>query len=112
MRKYPLPSRIPLHRRHSGAQRSSRCVLPIRNTGNHERFKSPYNTFSADVLDVLPASAGMLGGAVGMYLGGPVSAFCIGTLMTGVIGYRVEQYKLGIERKESRDISDEKRANT
>lgn len=69
-------------------------------------------TFSADVLDVLPASAGMLGGAVGMYLGGPVSAFCIGTLMTGVIGYRVEQYKLGIERKEARDISDEKRANT
>lgn len=63
-------------------------------------------------MDVLPASAGMLGGAVGMYLGGPVSAFCIGTLMTGVIGYRVEQYKLGIERKESRDISDEKRANT
>ena len=43
-----------------------------------------------------------------MYLGGPVSAFCIGTLMTGVIGYRVEQYKLGIERKEASDISDEK----
>ena len=79
---------------------------------NHERFKSPYNAFKADVLDVLPISAGMLGGAVGMYLGGPVSAFCIGTLMTGVIGYRVEQYKLGIERKEARDISDEKRANT
>ena len=47
-----------------------------------------------------------------MYLGGPVSAFCIGTLMTGVIGYRVEQYKLEIERKEAEDISDEKRANT
>ena len=43
-----------------------------------------------------------------MYLGGPVGAFCIGTLMTGVIGYRVEQYKLGIERKEAEDISDEK----
>ena len=79
---------------------------------NHEKFKSPYNAFRADVLDILPISAGMLGGAVGMYLGGPVSAFCIGTLMTGVIGYRVEQYKLGIERKEARDISDEKRANT
>ena len=112
MRKYPLPSRIPLHRRHSGAQRSSRCVLPIGTQENHKKFKSPYDTFSADVLDALPASAGMLGGAVGMYLGGPVSAFCIGTLMTGVIGYRVEQYKLGIERKEARDISDEKRANT
>ena len=47
-----------------------------------------------------------------MDLGGPVGAFCIGTLMTGVISYRVEQYKLGIERKEARDISDEKRANT
>ena len=47
-----------------------------------------------------------------MYLGGPVGAFCIGTLMTGVISYRVEQYKLGIERKEAEDISDEKRANT
>ena len=47
-----------------------------------------------------------------MYFGGSVGAFGIGTLMTRVIGYRVEQYKLGIERKESRDISDEKRANT
>lgn len=75
-------------------------------------FKSPYNAFSADVLDVLPISAGMLGGAVGMYLGGPVGAFCIGTLMTGVISYRGEQYKLGIERKEAGDISDGKRANT
>ena len=43
-----------------------------------------------------------------MYLGGPVGAFGIGILMTGVIGYRVEQYKLGIERKEAEDISDEK----
>lgn len=47
-----------------------------------------------------------------MDLGGPVGAFGIGILMTGVIGYRVEQYKLGIERKEAEDISDEKRANT
>ena len=47
-----------------------------------------------------------------MYFGGPVGAFGIGTLMTRVIGYRVEQYKLGIERKEAEDISDEKRANT
>lgn len=47
-----------------------------------------------------------------MDLGGPVGAFGIGTLMTGVISYRVEQYKLGIERKETGEISDEKRANT
>ena len=31
---------------------------------------------------------------------------------TGVVDYRVEQYKLEIERKEAKDISDEKRANT
>ena len=79
---------------------------------NHERFKSPYNAFRADILDVLPISAGMLGGAVGMYFGGPVGAFGIGILMTGVVDYRVEQYKLEIERKEAKDISDEKRANT
>ena len=79
---------------------------------NHERFKSPYNAFRADILDVLPISAGMLGGAVGMYFGGPVGAFGIGILMTGVVDYRVEQYKLEIERKEAEGISDEKRANT
>ena len=79
---------------------------------NHEKFKSPYNAFRADVLDILPISAGMLGGAVGMYFGGSVGAFGIGTLMTRVIGYRVEQYKLEIERKEAEGISDEKRANT
>ena len=79
---------------------------------NHERFKSPYNAFKADILDVLPISAGMLGGAVGMYFGGPVGAFGIGILMTGVVDYRVEQYKLEIERKEAEGISDEKRANT
>jgi hypothetical protein len=54
----------------------------------------------------------MLGGAVGMYFGGPVGAVGIGTLTTGVVDYRVEQYKLEIERKEAKDISDEKRANT
>lgn len=79
---------------------------------NHERFKSPYNAFKADILGVLPISAGMLGGAVGMYFGGPVGAFGIGILMTGVVDYRVEQYKLEIERKEAEGISDEKRANT
>ena len=79
---------------------------------NHERFKSPYNGFRADVLDILPISAGMLGGAVGMYFGGPVGAVGIGILTTGVVDYRVEQYKLEIERKEAEDISDEKRANT
>ena len=47
-----------------------------------------------------------------MYLGGPVGAVGIGILMTGVVDYRVKQYKLGIERKEAEDISDEKRANT
>ena len=47
-----------------------------------------------------------------MDLGGPVGAFGIGTLMTRAIGYRVEQYKLEIERKEAEGISDEKRANT
>ena len=36
----------------------------------------------------------------------------IGTLTTGVVDYRVEQYKLEIERKEAKDNSDEKRANT
>ena len=61
-------------------------------------------------MDILPISAGMLGGAVGMYFGGPVGAVGIGTLTTGVVDYRVEQYKLEIERKEAKDISDEKRA--
>lgn len=60
----------------------------------------------------MPTSAGMLGGAVGMYLGGPVGAFGIGILMTGGVDYRVKQYKLEIERKEAEGISDEKRANT
>ena len=46
-----------------------------------------------------------LGGAVGMYFGGPVGAVGIGTLTTGVVDYRVEQYKLEIERKEAKDIS-------
>ena len=40
---------------------------------NHERFKSQYNAFSADIYNTLPISAGMLGGAIGgTVMGGQV----------------------------------------
>lgn len=49
---------------------------------NHERFKSPYNAFSADAYDTLPISAGMLGGAIGGFAG-PTGAIAAGVLAGG-----------------------------
>ena len=47
-----------------------------------------------------------------MYFGGPVGAVDIGTVTTVVVDYRLEQYKLEIERKKVKYITDEKSANT
>ena len=49
---------------------------------NHERFKSPYNAFRADILDVLPIVAG--GGAdVIDGFAGPTGAIAAGVLAGG-----------------------------
>ena len=45
---------------------------------NHERFKSPYNAFSADAYDTLPISLGIIGAWWGSALGGPVGGAVLG----------------------------------
>jgi len=49
---------------------------------NHERFKSPYNAFRADILDVLPIVAGG-GAAVIDGFAGPTGAIAAGVLAGG-----------------------------
>ena len=60
---------------------------------NHERFKSPYNAFRADILDVLPIVAG--GGAdVIDGFAGPTGAIAAGVLAGGgTATYGVEASK-------------------
>ena len=60
---------------------------------NHERFKSPYNAFRADILDVLPIVAGG-GAAVIDGFAGPTGAIAAGVLAGGETAtYGVEASK-------------------
>ena len=60
---------------------------------NHERFKSPYNAFRADILDVLPIVAGG-GAAVIDGFAGPTGAIAAGVLAGGKTAtYGVEASK-------------------
>ena len=68
---------------------------------NHERFKSPYNAFSADAYDTLPISAGMLGGAIGgtvMGIPGSIIGF---VFATGTATWYVENEKSRWEKDEA-----------
>ena len=49
---------------------------------NHERFKSPYNVFRADILDVLPIVAGGGAAVIGGFAG-PTGAIAAGVLAGG-----------------------------
>ena len=49
---------------------------------NHERFKSPYNAFRADILDVLPIVAGGGAAVIGGFAG-PTGAIAAGVLAGG-----------------------------
>jgi len=49
---------------------------------NHERFKSPYNAFSADILDVLPIVAGGGAAVIGGFAGS-AGAMAAGVLAGG-----------------------------
>ena len=49
---------------------------------NHERFKSPYNAFRADILDVLPIVAGGGTAVIGGFAG-PTGAIAAGVLAGG-----------------------------
>ena len=49
---------------------------------NHERFKSPYNAFRADILDVLPIVAGGDAAVIGGFAG-PTGAIAAGVLAGG-----------------------------
>lgn len=68
---------------------------------NHERFKSPYNAFSADIYNTLPISAGMLGEAVGETIMG-ISGLIIGFVSaTGAATWYVENEKSRWEKDEA-----------
>ena len=72
---------------------------------NHERFKSPYNAFRADILDVLPIVGGTMAGVITSSVGGPGVG-----LFTGIFtGVYLNQYV-----KEKKDIieTDEKYIDT
>lgn len=59
---------------------------------NHERFKSPYNAFRADILDVLPIVAGGGAAVIGGFAG-PTGAIAAGVLAGGTATYEVEASK-------------------
>ena len=63
---------------------------------NHERFKSPYNAFSADAYDTLPISLGYLGGALAVTATG---SSIVGIIAGGVV-YWVEENKKAWETME------------
>ena len=50
---------------------------------NHERFKSPYNAFKADALDILPIVGGTMAGVITSSVGGPGVGLFTG-IFTGV----------------------------
>ena len=61
---------------------------------NHERFKSPYNAFRVDILDVLPIVAGGGAAVIGGFAG-PTGAIAAGVLAGGggTATYEVEASK-------------------
>ena len=69
---------------------------------NHERFKSPYNAFRADVLDVLPIVAGGGAAVIGGFAG-PAGAIAAGVLAGGTATYGVEAYKQKMEALENKE---------
>ena len=69
---------------------------------NHERFKSPYNAFKADVLDVLPIVAGGGAAVIGGFAG-PAGAIAAGVLAGGTATYGVEAYKQKMEALENKE---------
>ena len=56
---------------------------------NHERFKSPYNAFKADVLDVLPIASGAITGLVVGGAGSPIAGLEGGMLVGAYLYDRV-----------------------
>ena len=58
------------------------CVYSNGYHVNHERFKSPYNAFRADILDVLPIVAGGGAAVIGGFAG-PTGAIAAGVLAGG-----------------------------
>ena len=69
---------------------------------NHERFKSPYNAFRADILDVLPIVAGGGAAVIGGFAG-PAGAIAAGVLAGGTATYGVEAYKQKMEALENKE---------
>ena len=67
---------------------------------NHERFKSPYNAFKADIYDTLPISGGILGaiiGSKGFDAFGAVGGYMSGSILTQIY---VEEKKREWEKNE------------
>ena len=79
---------------------------------NHERFKSPYNAFSADAYDTLPISLGLIGAWWGSALGGPVGGAVIGgTISIGAsVWVKIEKDKW--EQQQSLSVDEEKTSGT
>ena len=79
---------------------------------NHERFKSPYNAFSADAYDTLPISLGIIGAWWGSALGGPVGGAVIGgTISIGAsVWVKIEKDKW--EQQQSLSVDEEKTSGT
>ncbi len=79
---------------------------------NHERFKSPYNAFSADAYDTLPISLGIIGVWWGSALGGPVGGAVIGgTISIGAsVWVKIEKDKW--EQQQSLSVDEEKTSGT
>lgn len=76
-------------------------LVSIGEFPNFERFKIPYNAFSADIYNTLPISAGMLGEAVGGTIMG-ISGLIIGIVFaTGAATWYVENEKSRWEKDEA-----------
>ena len=67
---------------------------------NHERFKSPYNAFKADVLDVLPIASGAITGLVVGGAGSPIAGLASGVLVEAYFHNRVLMEKNRLEESE------------
>ena len=76
-------------------------LVSIGESPNFERFKIPYNAFSADIYNTLPISAGMLGEAVGETIMG-ISGLIIGIVFaTEAATWYVENEKSRWEKDEA-----------
>lgn len=85
----------------------SRCVLLIRNTENHERFKSQYNAFRAGAYVTLPISLGGWGGAlVVTAIGSSIVGIIAAPIIAGEIVYWVEENKKAWETMEKDNEND------